>query len=472
MSSILSNLEQADKVLHQNVELPQSMDLIVLQNSNFKLSEENILENGLQSTEEYVMLKEDNLSKNNQLDKCEVIDDEKRKSDFKIGNNYGEYVFCNLCPFFSLNDLTMSLHMEDVHKDDNVVKLNKLKCPGCGNTFYHRISLRSHLIYDHSISNPDLIKILQSVISDSKKHVANGKIYNDNKSSLELQECKTEIDVKNQINTLEKVAEPKVIDEELPVYETSLNNNTVPTVRVLNLSELENLREPSVVVPEEDSNITNPLKLDDDDVKETNSYMIRFNNNKKNKCIIPGCKVRLEDIVKIGYHIKCHYQQGYKCPECNATFDSWNIVSGHLWRSHKIDMELFSCDKCNYKTYSMSKLNSIHKLIHSDIKAYVCGVCKKSFKNSKQLNNHKATHKQKNEDSNYFCEYCKKPFNDRRQLKIHIDGVHKKLKPYLCSFCGYKGSTRSSLKSHMRQHTGKSYKSQHEFYQKKNYINV
>lgn len=445
-------MEQPDKILHENVELPQSMDLIVLQNSSFKLSEENMLENGLQSTE-YVILKEDDLSQNDQPDKCEIIEKEKRKLNSKGSKNYGEYVFCNLCPFFSINDIMMSVHMDNVHKNDSVVKLNKLKCPGCGNTFYHRISLRSHLIYDHGIGNPDLLKILQYVLFSSKKHM-NGKVSSENKPLLELDECKTEInDIENNISIPEKCMEPEIMDEELPIYEISLNNNnTVPTVRVLNLSELENLKEPSILP--EDLKDKHLPKMDDEDIKETNSYMIRFNNNKKNICIIPGCKVRLEDIEKIGYHIKCHFQQAYKCPECHNTFDSWNILSGHLWRNHKIDMELFSCDKCDYKTYSLSKLNSIHKLIHSDVKAFVCDICKKSFKNSKQLNNHKATHKQKNEDSTYFCEYCKKPFNDRRQLKIHTDGVHKKLKPYLCSFCGYKGSTRSSLKSHMRQHTG------------------
>ncbi|GJQ79168.1 hypothetical protein Trydic_g5417 [Trypoxylus dichotomus] len=73
-------------------------------------------------------------------------------------------------------------------------------------------------------------------------------------------------------------------------------------------------------------------------------------------------------------------------------------------------------------------------------------------------------------DLNYiYCDLC--PFfcttekrlsehihevheDDRRQLRIHTDGVHKKIKPFLCNFCGYKGSTKSSLRMHMRQHTG------------------
>lgn len=48
----------------------------------------------------------------------------------------------------------------------------------------------------------------------------------------------------------------------------------------------------------------------------------------------------------------------------------WKPLTSHLWRAHSIDMELFACDKCDYKTNSLSKLNSIHKLIHSNVKAF------------------------------------------------------------------------------------------------------
>lgn len=48
----------------------------------------------------------------------------------------------------------------------------------------------------------------------------------------------------------------------------------------------------------------------------------------------------------------------------------WKPLTSHLWRAHSIDMELFACDKCDYKTNSLSKLNAIHKLIHSNVKAF------------------------------------------------------------------------------------------------------
>lgn len=54
------------------------------------------------------------------------------------------------------------------------------------------------------------------------------------------------------------------------------------------------------------------------------------------------------------------------------------------------------------------------------------------------------------------CELCSKSFSDKRRLKSHMDSVHKKLRPFLCNYCGYKGSCRASLRMHIRSHTGKS----------------
>lgn len=412
------------------------MDLIVLQNSSFKLNEENIIENNLNSTE-YVILKDNESSKDKSIDSTDNNLNKINSSSMKCSE---AYIFCDLCPFLTLNAGVMSSHIENIHKNGIGVKLNKLKCPGCANIFYHRISLRSHLVYDHGIANPDLLKILQTVTFNAKKQ-GNNKSCNDNKPIMELEEFKTEIDIKNVICIPEKLPEPEAV----PV-----SNPILPTVRVLNITELE---EPKDVMEKPNPSLPPPLKTFNNYLKKS-SPLTKPLIDKKNKCILPGCKIRLEDLAKMNYHIKCHLEHNYQCPECHSTFEFWNILAGHLWRNHKIDMELYSCDKCDYKTYSLAKLNNIHKLIHGDVKAYSCDSCKKSFKNSKQLRNHKITHKQKTEDSICFCEHCKKPFNNKRQLRIHIDGVHKKIKPFLCSFCGYKGATRGSLKSHIRQHTG------------------
>lgn len=68
---------------------------------------------------------------------------------------YQEMVFfgCNLCPFICTKDSKISDHIDSVHRSaDQDNRRLQLKCPGCANVFYHKLSLRSHLIYDHEVN--------------------------------------------------------------------------------------------------------------------------------------------------------------------------------------------------------------------------------------------------------------------------------------------------------------------------------
>ncbi|XP_063907930.1 oocyte zinc finger protein XlCOF6-like [Zophobas morio] len=319
---------------------------------------------------------------------------ESKKSSLNNGNNFEDvlYFVCNLCPFLCTKNSKITEHLENAHKNKTVRKLPHLKCPACTNVFFHKMSLRSHLIHDHGVGNSDINLIIQAVV----------------------------------------------------YYANKAKNGERKTVRA-------------------DTNQTgdNPSKTEQPQIKTENvlnqQVISKWIGSKKfHSCPIPACKVNLQSADNMNYHISCHTDSGLACPVCSETFAAWKQTVIHLWRQHKIDMELYSCDKCSYKCTSLTKLNNVHKLIHSDVRAFVCPVCKKAFKNSKQLANHKMTHKTKKEIEKLktTCEVCSKSFSDKRQLRIHMSVVHEKIKPFLCSYCGYKGSTRSSLKMHIRQHTG------------------
>lgn len=175
-------------------------------------------------------------------------------------------------------------------------------------------------------------------------------------------------------------------------------------------------------------------------------------------CERKGCNVRFRELENLEYHLRCHRVEAadFACPECSLVFLRWRTMTVHLWRQHLCDMELHCCDQCNFRTYSLSKLENLHKRIHGDERPFLCDVCGKGFKTSKQLRNHKAIHVEakRRGGSVESCSECGRRFCKRRLLQLHRDSVHRKLRPFLCSYCGHRASNQSSLKMHLRQHTG------------------
>ena len=48
----------------------------------------------------------------------------------------------------------------------------------------------------------------------------------------------------------------------------------------------------------------------------------------------------------------------------------------HLWKDHQVDTDLLSCDKCDFRSESILKME-MHQEIHSADRSHVCPICKK-----------------------------------------------------------------------------------------------
>lgn len=101
---------------------------------------------------------------------------EKSKKKVKPTNSYEDilYFVCNSCPYLCTKDEKITAHVDTAHRNQQTPKLLHLKCPACPNVFYHKVSLRSHLIHDHGVSNSELSSVIQAIVYFAKKN-QNGK---------------------------------------------------------------------------------------------------------------------------------------------------------------------------------------------------------------------------------------------------------------------------------------------------------
>lgn len=225
------------------------------------------------------------------------------------------------------------------------------------------------------------------------------------------------------------------------------------------------------------------------------------NNVITTKCSVSNCGMRFATRTAILLHEQCHTADNkeIRCPKCEidtttaatstslssttATVSSsnplndgdstainsiqlktahnrnwnWNTLHTHLWRAHNIDMELYSCPHCSFKTPILSRLKSTHMKIHSDNRDFKCDYCPKAFKNARQMKNHRRIHTRSTPPTISQCKYCGQSFS-AKHLKEHYlthnEAIEHQRQPFAlqCDICSETFGSKHALRTHHLNH--------------------
>ncbi|KAG4072856.1 hypothetical protein HA402_002599 [Bradysia odoriphaga] len=115
------------------------------------------------------------------------------------------------------------------------------------------------------------------------------------------------------------------------------------------------------------------------------------------------------------------------------------------------------CDICD-KEFSRAENLRRHKLLHSDLRPYVCPEqnCGSAFRQSYALKLHQRTHtgERKSDERKFFCEVCGLGFKSKFYLQFHHRSKHSGERPYVCSECGQGFAQKRDLTKHQLEHSG------------------
>lgn len=157
-----------------------------------------------------------------------------------------------------------------------------------------------------------------------------------------------------------------------------------------------------------------------------------------------------------------HCRQKHNClprvsccsQECGAILSTWRRLLIHKDK-HFPDDSLLRCQEC-MKSYATVAGLERHQLRHKI--RFICSHCGKSFKETKTLRWHEATHlKPLEERRNHHCSFpdCGMKFITKQACQNHIAMKHHKIINFYCSEagCGKEFYTRKHLYEHLRVHS-------------------
>jgi KRAB domain-containing zinc finger protein len=141
------------------------------------------------------------------------------------------------------------------------------------------------------------------------------------------------------------------------------------------------------------------------------------------------------------------------CEVCGKEFRFTKYLKKHMLKHGEKN---FVCEACG-KRFETKYMLKMHQECHSEVRPYVCKICRSSYKRHRNLLSHEqevhgifsvGPGKEK-ESLSFPCDVCKKEFTTRKKVAIHMR-THTGERPFHCEECGNRYTSRSSLYVHRR----------------------
>ncbi|KAF5902744.1 zinc finger and BTB domain-containing protein 40 isoform X1, partial [Clarias magur] len=150
-------------------------------------------------------------------------------------------------------------------------------------------------------------------------------------------------------------------------------------------------------------------------------------------------------------------ERAQRCGECSALFPSVTALQQHRAEAHggspakRKKVEPVTCELCGKVFKHPSGLLYHRRTEHLEERPYACEECGAKFAANSSLKNHMRLH---TGEKPYHCKHCDMSFAVAAALSYHTKKKHSEGKMYSCQYCSATFAQSIELTRHVRTHTG------------------
>nr|XP_045005362.1 zinc finger and BTB domain-containing protein 40 isoform X2 [Jaculus jaculus] len=185
----------------------------------------------------------------------------------------------------------------------------------------------------------------------------------------------------------------------------------------------------------------------------------------KKSFVCKACDKSFHFYCRLKVHVKrCRVAKSkqVQCKDCSETKDSKKELEKHQLEAHSAGREPdapkkkkkrlpVTCDLCG-REFAHASGMQYHKLTeHFDEKPFSCEECGAKFAANSTLKNHLRLH---TGDRPFMCKHCLMTFTQASALAYHTKKKHSEGKMYACQYCDAVFAQSIELSRHVRTHTG------------------
>ncbi|XP_077429462.1 zinc finger and BTB domain-containing protein 40 isoform X1 [Vanacampus margaritifer] len=223
--------------------------------------------------------------------------------------------------------------------------------------------------------------------------------------------------------------------------------NGSKAAEILSDSEVENSSSKSGVNQEQSNTEEPEVEEEDASSSSSKSYCCRW------------CKKSFAYKCRVKAHMKrCPMSKKaeLQCPQCPVKLINRRALQAHLGQAHAgtagdKKKKKVACDICG-RTFAHPSGMIYHKRTeHFEEKPYACETCGAKFPATSSLKNHMRLH---TGEKPYHCKHCDMSFRVAAALAYHTKKKHSEGKMYACQYCKAVFAQSIELTRHVRTHTG------------------